>query len=83
MNAKGPFNINTLPVQLTLVVLGASLGSLKVQHIYHFSLSKILILWICTVIFGGLLIVAIRFGITELDRREKEFYQRTGQKKTE
>ena len=83
MSDKGPFNINTLPVQLALVVLGASLGSLKARHMYHFSLSMTLLVWICTVIFGGLLIVAIRFVIAELDRREKEFYQRTGQNKTE
>ena len=73
MNAKGPFNINTLPVQLTLVVLGASLGSLRAQHVYHFSRSMTLFIWIGTVIFGGLIIVATRFVIAELDRREKEF----------
>lgn len=73
MSDKGPFNINTLPVQLTLVVLGASLGLLKVQHIYHFSLSKILLVWICTVMFGGLFVVSTRFVIAKLDRREKEF----------
>lgn len=81
MSDKGPFN--TLPLQLAAVVLGASLASLRLRHMYHFSLSTTVIVWIGTFIVGSLIVIAATFGAAELSRREKNFYQRTGQKKTE
>ena len=81
MSDKSPFK--TLPLQIAAVALGASLASLHVRHMYNYSLSTTLIVWIGTFIVGSLIVIAATFGAAELSRREKEFYQRTGQKRTE
>ena len=82
MNGKGPFR-RWLPFNLALTVVVSGLVTLWIHFAYDFSMVKTLVAWAGTVIFCGLIIIGTTFLGDELDRREKEFYQRTGHKKTE
>ena len=78
MNTTGLFR--KLPFHLTLVVLVTSFVSVELRYAYDFSVAKALLVWISTVIFCGLVVIGVTFLIANLDKREKEFYRRTGQK---
>jgi len=75
MSAINPFR--KLPFALTLTVLVSGFVSLELRYAYNFSVANALVVWIGTVIFCGLVMVAAAYILIALDKWEKELQQAT------